>query len=341
VRLAVSGTAAAVEFGLYKAGSHELLPIPDCAAHHPAVNAALDCLRDALRRAGTVGYDERRRSGGLRYAQVCTVGCEADAAVEVVLVWARSLDDSALALLSHEFEAAMHSAGRPLAALHAHCNASAGNTIVDAAGAWRLLHGAEGWHWETFGDAAVAFHPAAFLQANYCAFGSLLDRLEALLRPHAAAGGLAVCDLYAGCGPIGLSLLARGIARSLTAIDVSPAAAAPFAASAARLAAPARFLVASAGGEEALQLLRSSGAELVVVDPPRKGLDPGLLRELCSPASPRPPRLLAYVSCGFAALKRDATALSRAGWRLAADPASFLFFPGTDSLETLCVMERI
>jgi tRNA/tmRNA/rRNA uracil-C5-methylase (TrmA/RlmC/RlmD family) len=46
-----------------------------------------------------------------------------------------------------------------------------------------------------------------------------------------------------------------------------------------------------------------------------------------------------YLSCGYAALERDATALVAAGWRLASARA-FVFFPGTDALETLAVFER-
>jgi tRNA/tmRNA/rRNA uracil-C5-methylase (TrmA/RlmC/RlmD family) len=46
-----------------------------------------------------------------------------------------------------------------------------------------------------------------------------------------------------------------------------------------------------------------------------------------------------YLSCGYAALERDAAALVAGGWRVAGAEA-FTFFPGTDSLETLAVFER-
>jgi hypothetical protein len=48
---------------------------------------------------------------------------------------------------------------------------------------------------------------------------------------------------------------------------------------------------------------------------------------------------LAYVSCGFAALRRDAAALRAGGWTLASARA-FAFFPGTDALETLAIFVR-
>jgi hypothetical protein len=86
-----------------------------------------------------------------------------------------------------------------------------------------------------------------------------------------------------------------------------------------------------------------SEGDALVVDPPRRGLDAPLLAALCAATAGRGPArritTLAYVSCGFAALKRDADALLQAGWTLAAARA-FQFFPGTDALETLATFTR-
>jgi tRNA/tmRNA/rRNA uracil-C5-methylase (TrmA/RlmC/RlmD family) len=51
------------------------------------------------------------------------------------------------------------------------------------------------------------------------------------------------------------------------------------------------------------------------------------------------PRRLIYLSCGWRAFERDAAALGSGRWRLASAEA-FLFFPGTDALETLAVFDR-
>jgi hypothetical protein len=51
-------------------------------------------------------------------------------------------------------------------------------------------------------------------------------------------------------------------------------------------------------------------------------------------------QVLIYLSCGFAAFKRDCSALLLSGqWELHSASA-FLFFPGTDSLEVLAVFRR-
>jgi hypothetical protein len=50
---------------------------------------------------------------------------------------------------------------------------------------------------------------------------------------------------------------------------------------------------------------------------------------------------LIYLSCGYEALERDTRALLACGaWEVASVEA-FLFFPGTDSLETLVVFRRV
>ncbi len=100
------------------------------------------------------------------------------------------------------------------------------------------------------------------------------------------------------------------------------------------------YHVAAAGSDPGRWL---AGAEVVVLDPPRKGLEPELLRFLASQDSlaqhPQLQRLL-YLSCGFPALMRDCDALLAGGqWRLA-HAQGFMFFPGTNHVETLAVFDR-
>jgi tRNA/tmRNA/rRNA uracil-C5-methylase (TrmA/RlmC/RlmD family) len=77
---------------------------------------------------------------------------------------------------------------------------------------------------------------------------------------------------------------------------------------------------------------------VLLVDPPRKGLDTPVLALLMRRGLGSVTRLV-YLSCGFEALRRDADVLLGGGWRLASARA-FLFFPGTDAVETLAVFDR-
>ena len=105
------------------------------------------------------------------------------------------------------------------------------------------------------------------------------------------------------------------------------------------------------------------GADVLIVDPPRKGLDEPVLQQLCQAYNPNQlyaekpnglshmPRhainwtndvkTLIYVSCGFDALARDCDQLlsSNAGWKLES-ATGYVLFPGSNHVETVVVMRR-
>jgi tRNA/tmRNA/rRNA uracil-C5-methylase (TrmA/RlmC/RlmD family) len=223
-------------------------------------------------------------------------------------------------------------------------NTQPGNAIVDdRSDHWRRLSGDAGWHWERFGGVDVAFTPAAFLQANYGAFDELVT-LGLGSATWANPDECHVADVYAGTGALGLSLLARGLCSRLTAIEVTPGVAEAFDAAVTRLPAHlhsrAAMHVGDAGGADALAILAASHADVVVVDPPRKGLDAPLLTALCDTERLATVRRLLYVSCGFKGLMRDAVALRQHGWRLEREPVCWQLFPGTDALETVAHFVR-
>lgn len=120
------------------------------------------------------------------------------------------------------------------------------------------------------------------------------------------------------------------------------------------------YLVASAG--KALKAGQALGAQVLIVDPPRKGLEDEVLDELCKPFNPNQPYVerstfltiydnkvnwvndvetLIYVSCGFDALARDCERLlsSAGGWVLQS-ATGYVLFPGSDHVETLAIFKR-
>jgi tRNA/tmRNA/rRNA uracil-C5-methylase (TrmA/RlmC/RlmD family) len=127
-----------------------------------------------------------------------------------------------------------------------------------------------------------------------------------------------------------------------------------------RVGPKASYMVASAAA--ALKSGQALGADVLIVDPPRKGLEDEVLDELCKPFNPKQPsvespamltvdddlvnwvndvRILIYVSCGFDALARDCDRLlsSRAGWKLTS-ATGYVLFPGSNHVETVCIFQR-
>jgi len=340
-RLAVrrpQGSDSPLAIGLFAAGTHDVLTIPDCVAHHGRLNAAAAAVCQTATELGIQPYDETSRQGALRYLQLETRGVAADAAVDATLVWAA--DASGDADLRRVADTLLTEHGELFSSVWVNRNTTAGNAVVDVRlEQWQRLDGRleDAWHWERFGGADVAYTPAAFLQANYGAFDALCTHVGDLV-PQ----GSRVADVFAGTGALGLSLLARGICSQLTAIEVTPGAAAAFHVAVTRLDAHARATmhIVDAGAQDALDILAGSGVDVAIVDPPRKGLDASLLNALSDPQRLRSIRRLVYISCGFKALQRDALALRRHGWVLARPPEAWQFFPGTDALETVAVFDR-
>jgi tRNA/tmRNA/rRNA uracil-C5-methylase (TrmA/RlmC/RlmD family) len=192
---------------------------------------------------------------------------------------------------------------------------------------WRRLSGPVAIREPAAGHSV--FHPpGAFGQSH----PSLFDRLAARLRAHVPADCVAT-ELYAGVGTLGLPLLPR--VRELRLIEVNPHGVAGLVMGAAAMprALHARLRLGAGAASDHLDLLE--GADVVIVDPPRRGLDPELLAELVA----RPPRLLLYVSCRPARLALEADALAQAGLLPTAfEP--FDLFPYGEHVELLAAFER-
>lgn len=319
-----------VVLGLYARGTHDVVDVAGtCAAHAPSLDRAAKAVEAAATELGVSAFDEGTHSGLLRYVQLVAVGQHDDAPVEMALVVNAEESTPELVALAGALWTAH--GGRLVSSVHANYNPTRGNVIVGKHG-WERLHG-DAEHWEEFGGADVCFSPASFVQANYAAFDALLRRLH----PHVPSGSR-VAELYAGSGAIGLSIARSCDPARVHCVEVNPAAELPFQKGRARLPEGLRarvsMTVAPAGERPEDHL---GDADLVVVDPPRKGLDDALVQALLSPSS-RVRRLM-YVSCGMKALERDAKRL-RAGGLIPTFAETFLFFPGTDHVETLVVFDR-
>lgn len=84
----------------------------------------------------------------------------------------------------------------------------------------------------------------------------------------------------------------------------------------------------------------SNDCEVVIVDPPRKGLDPVVTQAFIDSSKRADgPKLLVYVSCGFEGFQRDCNALVESGQWVLKNAEGHILFPGSDHLETLAFFE--
>jgi tRNA/tmRNA/rRNA uracil-C5-methylase (TrmA/RlmC/RlmD family) len=318
-RLAIRGRADAPKLGIFETGSHRAVHIPRCLVHHPVVNRVAAKVRDALARHRVPTYSDAAHAGTARYVQI-VVERESNRA-QVTLV----TNDSAPASLSTFFGDLQASLAEDLQGLFWNGNAERTNTILGPH--WQHLHGAPHVV-DRSGDAQVFYPPSAFGQSNLDLAMQLAARVRSLAEP-----GQRVSEFYAGVGAIGLGL--AGTSATLNLNELGEGSLAGLARGIAALPeaqqANVRLHAGSAGKHAALV----TESDLVIADPPRKGLDPELLHALCF----TPPARFAYVSCDIDSFERDAAELKKV-FRLGALEA-FDLFPHTEHIETLASFERL
>jgi 23S rRNA (uracil1939-C5)-methyltransferase len=311
----VGGAAGALLLGAYAPRSHAIVDTAGCRVVAPAVDEVAAAARRALDATGLAPFDEASGAGHLRYV---VVRAAADGSALVVLVTRTDaprppLDRAAAALMEHR-------AVRGVIWLR---HDRPGGVII--AGEPLLLAGVAALS-ETIAGVEVAVGAGEFLQVNREQAGALYAAVAEL----AGAGpGLRAVDLYCGLGGIAFAM-ARAGARVLgIERDPDAVAAASTAAAAAGLADRLTFRAGDIADARA-----DGQPDIVVVDPPRKGLA-GALPAVAALAAPT----LIYVSCGPESLGRDLTALLHQGYRLDRLLA-FDLMPGTPEVETLALLRR-
>jgi 23S rRNA (uracil1939-C5)-methyltransferase len=165
------------------------------------------------------------------------------------------------------------------------------------------------WLEERLGKHEFRLPPSTFLQVNGVAAAELVRLVIEAGRPHA---GDRVLDLYGGVGVYGLALLAQG-AGAVEVCDADGAAVACGRAAARKAGRRGiRFHQADAGTFLAGLPRGQGGFDLLVANPPRTGLGPGVAKRILDL---RPARIV-MVSCDPATLARDLRDLVGGGYGL-------------------------
>jgi 23S rRNA (uracil1939-C5)-methyltransferase len=324
-RLAVRGRAGSPKLGIFAEGSHRVVDIPRCPVHHPRVNEVAAELRAAMRELGVRPYAESAHVGLMRYLQVVVE--RGSGRAQVVLVVNAAGAEPALPLC----ERLRERLGPRLQGLFVSANDARGNRIL---GERTTLVWGEPATVERIAGAQVFFPPDAFGQSNLELYETIVRRIGTFV-PDAAE----VSELYAGTGAIGLSLVTRATRvrlnelgeGSLRGLELGVAALTP----------EARARVEVHAGDALAHAGLLPGADVVIVDPPRKGLP----KELCDALREAQPARLLYLSCGVDSFVRDARRL------LAQDVGpgrpfalraliAYDLFPNTGHVETLACFER-
>jgi tRNA/tmRNA/rRNA uracil-C5-methylase (TrmA/RlmC/RlmD family) len=319
----VRGRTDSPKVGIFEEGTHQIVDIPRCVVHHPLVNEVAFALKQAMKATRTSPYSDTAHAGLVRALQVVVERSSQSAQVTLVV----NADDARR--VAPLLELLRASLGSKLHSLWFNAQTERTNTIL-------------GRHFEHIcgpdfvedevGGARAFFPPDAFGQANPTLMDDIVAQIHGWVPP-----GSRVLELYAGVGAIGLGLLRRGDALTFNEIGTGSLnglrrGIAQVLAEPPRAGEPPRVSVLPGPADSAL--VGDRGDDVVIVDPPRKGLGPDVRRGLAALSAPR----LIYLSCGLDSFLGDARELSRhfALRQLVA----YGLFPYTEHVETLALFER-
>lgn len=324
-KLAVRGSLKKPLIGLFKEGSHEVVDIPNCKVHHPLINEAIQIVRSWMVTEQIAPYNEATGRGFLRYLELAVDRRKQK--IQLVLIVNQKKEEALSLQFQQSLQHLWEQNREKWHSLWLNFNERRDNVILGEA--WQRIEGEE-WLWDQFCGREICFHPASFSQANPEMFERLLVELNEFV-PR----GTNLVEFYAGSGVIGLTAAEK--ASRIRFNEIAPVSEICFENNKKRLPEELRKKLHYASGpvKEHLDLLDTE-TDLVIVDPPRKGLDPALLEKLCSQTNVK--RLI-YVSCGWQSFERDCEMLLKNDWKIV-HAASFLFFPGTNHIEILAVFDR-
>lgn len=319
-KLVVAGKYSDPVIGIYRRNTHEVMEINNCSLHHPLINKVVAAAKVGIRKGKVQIYNQKSEMGLLRYLVVRVA--EPSNKVMVILVTSDQGYNEMHHLAKH-----IQQAVPEVAVIAQNINNSTGNVIFGHKD--RFITKAQTLR-AYLGEKSFTLSPHSFFQVNSGAARIIYEKVAELA---ALTGSERVIDVYCGIG--GISLFLADKAREVVGIEFVDAAVADATENAAQnRATNCRF---EAG--DAVHLIDEIGAEggadLVILNPPRKGCDEKVLQSV---AAIKPARII-YVSCSPETLSRDLDILSRLGYRtLQVHPVDM--FPQTIHVEDVVLLER-
>ena len=307
--------------GFYRAGSHAVIAIADCKIQPESANRAREAVLRWMEKENIAAYDERTHTGVVRH--IYLRAASKDPKVLLCLIVNGKTLAKKEALVRTIREQVPEVSGIVI-----NYNTKKSNVILGDR--FEALTG-DGALEDTLLGLTFRLSPAAFYQVNH-------DQAERLYETAIEFAGLrgeeTALDLYCGSGTITLCL-ARHV-KKVYGVEIVDAAIRDAKENAARNGiSNAEFFCADAG-EAAAKFARDGiKPDVIVIDPPRKGVSEDVIAAMAQMA----PARIVYVSCDPATLARDVARLREKGYE-ARKAHCFDLFPRCAHVETVVLLSR-
>lgn len=307
--------------GFYAGRTHSIIPVEDCLVGQEANKDILNIVLSFMKNNNITPYDENTKSGVVRHV---LIRCgEATGEIMVCLIVnAKSLKNS-----DKLIEALQQVKG--IKSISININRENTNVIL---GKETITLWGESTITDYIGDIKFRISPKSFYQVNPAQTKVLYDLA---LEMANLSGKETVWDLYCGIGTISLFLSKK--AKMVYGVEIVPEAIEDAKENAKiNHIENVEFFVGKAEEVVPREQKKHGRAEVIVVDPPRKGLDETLIATMVEMS----PERIVYVSCDSATMSRDIAILRDKGYNLErVVPADQ--FPQTVHTETVVLLSKL
>lgn len=310
-----------LETGFFKRSSHDLVPIENFYIQDPIIDQVIVKVRDILRQFKVEPYDEINNKGIIRNIMVRRG--RRSGQIMVVLI-TRTKDVPHL----KEITSAIAAIDDVVSVIQ---NVNYKQTNVIMGEEDHVLAGESVIHDELLGqDFIISAH--SFYQVNPIQTEKLY---QLAIEKAQLTGEETVIDVYSGIGTISLAMAQA--AKNVYGVEIVKEAVQDAKINAFQNnATNTEFVVGKA--EEQMQEWQADGLkpDVVVVDPPRKGLDQSVIDATVEMGPDR----VVYVSCNPATLVRDIERFMEQGYHVEQPIVPVDQFPQTPHVESVTVLER-
>lgn len=302
--------------GFYAPRSHRVVPCKKCFLQDSRTEELTDFIVSWINDKGIPVYSEESGKGLVR--KIC-VRTGKDEAVAVIVTAGKIKGIGELAQ-------SLHKKYPFVKGLVENYNAQRTNTIYGEHDS--VVFGVPYIH-DSIGNITYRVHYKSFYQVNPYTTKLLYDKVRALC---ADSGDKTVFDLYCGTGTI--SLYIADCVKNVIGIEIVPEAVENARRNAEINKIGNASFYCGAAEKTALELIANGvGADIVIVDPPRKGCEKALVEAV---GKMRPEKII-YVSCDCATMARDCAVLRGYGYEMT-ECTPFDQFPQTAHVETVVLL---
>ena len=307
--------------GFFSDKTHRVIPVRHCRIQPDCADAIRGAVLAWMEQYHIRAYDEQTHTGYIRHIYI-RFGAESGQILVCIVANCAQLPKK------KQLVTALLAAEPGITTIVFSPNTKKGNTVLGAE--FHPLYG-DGTITDTLCGLQFRLSAPAFYQVNHAQAERLYEKAVQLA---GLTGNETVLDLYCGTGTITLCLARH--AKKAIGVEIVPQAIEDAKFNAAQNGMEnAEFFCMDAGQAAKMLADRRTRPDVIVVDPPRKGVSADVIEAIRTMA----PQRVVYVSCDPATLARDLKLLTAAGYTLQTAEA-FDLFPRCAHVETVVLLSH-